>query len=436
MIALSWESRAAAFAAAATLGAASSLVANLFEWRVPGFVLLISTLALSMLVFYALMRSRAVLRKVREVAEQVAAGDFDKRIVEFEARGEMRVVVNAINAVMDNADAFFREAMAMFKHAAEEKYYRKIILTGMPGVYRTGAQTLNQSVERIRGNVVAHLQEAAERLETSVKRMAEHLNQTATTLTSSSQTLTTLAEGNTRQVGALNTSSDEAAESVEAVAAAAEQMSASVREIMAQINRANVAAQTAADQNQEAEKTLGALAERAQQIGEIGGIIEDIASKINLLALNATIEASHAGEAGKGFAVVAIEVKALARQTAKAIASITAQVTATQSEISNTITAVGAISTTIGEIKTISTIIAAAAEQQTAATAEIARSAQRAAGNTTLVSGSANEVSRASAETKQASEMVKMSVGELSARASQLGAAIDAFINDIRKIAA
>jgi len=436
MIASSWEYRATAFAAAASLAAALALFANLLEWRVVGISLSVCALALSVFVFYALTRSRAVLRNIREITQQVAAGDFDKRIVEFQARGEMRDIVNAVNTVMDNADAFFREAMAMFKHAAEEKYYRKIILTGMPGVYRTGAQTLNQSVERIRGNVVAHLQDAAKRLEESVKRMAGYLNQTAETLTSTSDTLTTLAEGNTRQVGELNNSSGEAAKSVEAVAASAEQMSASVKEIMMQINRANGAAQTAADQNLDAEKALAALADRAKQIGAIGGIIESIASQINLLALNATIEASHAGEAGKGFAVVATEVKALARQTAQAIADITAQVSATQDEISNTIAAVGAISGTIAEIKTISTVIAAAAEQQTAATAEIARSAQHAAGNTSSVTGAANEVSKASAETEQASAMVKMSVVELNERASQLGAAIDAFIDDIKKIAA
>jgi methyl-accepting chemotaxis protein len=205
---------------------------------------------------------------------------------------------------------------------------------------------------------------------------------------------------------------------------------------MNQINRANAAAQTAAKQNGEAETALGALADRAKQIGAIGGIIEDIAAKINLLALNATIEAAHAGEAGKGFAVVANEVKDLARQASQATADITQHVSATQHDIANTIQAVGAISATIAEIKDISTVIAAASEEQTAATAEIARSAQHAAGNTTSVTGAATEVSRASAETEQASENVKLSVGVLSDRAAQLDAAINAFIADIRKLAA
>ncbi len=436
MTALSWESRTLYLLVAGLVVATAGLLWSLLAGTTLNLVLWSAVVVSLSLAVHSHLQTRVILSNIRETAAKVKDGDFDRRIVDFMARGEMLDTVNGVNAMLDNADAFFREAMAMFQHAAQEKYYRKIILTGMPGVYRTGAQALNQSVEKIRGNVVNHLQDAAARLEASIKRMAELMTQTADALAGTSDTLTTLAVGSSRQVDALNTSSGDAAQSVSAVAASAEQMAASVQEIMNQINRANAAAKTAADQNRDAERALGALAERATQIGTIGGIIEDIASKINLLALNATIESAHAGEAGKGFAVVANEVKALARQASQATADINQHVSATQSDISNTITAVGAISATIAEIREVSTVIAAASEQQTAATAEIARSAQHAATNTATVTDAASEVAQASAKTEQASAQVKRSVTELGERASQLDAAINAFIADIKKLAA
>ncbi|MBR7551545.1 chemotaxis protein, partial [Mycobacterium tuberculosis] len=66
------------------------------------------------------------------------------------------------------------------------------------------------------------------------------------------------------------------------------------------------------------ESNIRALSEAVDGIGEVLGLIRNIAAQTNLLALNATIEAARAGEAGRGFAVVAAEVKQLADQTARA----------------------------------------------------------------------------------------------------------------------
>jgi methyl-accepting chemotaxis protein len=62
---------------------------------------------------------------------------------------------------------------------------------------------------------------------------------------------------------------------------------------------------------------IGELSVRAQKIGSITALIQDIASRSGRLGLNATIEATRTGEAGKGFAFVTSEVKSLARHTAR-----------------------------------------------------------------------------------------------------------------------
>ncbi|WP_051347082.1 methyl-accepting chemotaxis protein [Thiomicrorhabdus chilensis] len=75
------------------------------------------------------------------------------------------------------------------------------------------------------------------------------------------------------------------------------------------------------------------LEERAEAIGGIISLIEDISEQTNLLALNAAIEAARAGEAGRGFAVVADEVRMLSSKTAQATADIFKLVSQIQHEV-------------------------------------------------------------------------------------------------------
>lgn len=77
-----------------------------------------------------------------------------------------------------------------------------------------------------------------------------------------------------------------------------------------------------AQENRDSLKSVKRLEENAKKVGEIVGLVGDIAGQTNLLALNASIEAARAGEHGKGFAVVAEEVRLLADQSATAVQGI------------------------------------------------------------------------------------------------------------------
>jgi methyl-accepting chemotaxis protein len=226
--------------------------------------------------------------------------------------------------------------------------------------------------------------------------------------------------------------SGEASNNVNNVAAASEELSTSITDIGRQVKHAATIASRAVDQARQTDGTVQGLVATASRIGEVVGLINDIASQTNLLALNATIEAARAGDAGRGFAVVASEVKSLATQTAKATEEISQQITAVQKVAGDAIDAIKGIGGIIGEVSEVATAIAAAVEQQGVATQEINRSTQQAARGTNEVSNNIAGVIAGADATGAASQNVKSASEALATQTRQLGDQVDAFLNNIR----
>jgi methyl-accepting chemotaxis protein len=219
---------------------------------------------------------------------------------------------------------------------------------------------------------------------------------------------------------------------VSTAAAATEEMATSISEIGNQVQQSSQITDEAVREAARTNETVQSLSGMAQKIGAVVELIQAIASQTNLLALNATIEAARAGEAGKGFAVVASEVKGLASQTAKATEDISAQIGAMQSSTQDAVVAIAGINKTIGRVNEIATAIAAAVQQQGAATHEITRNTQEAARGTGEVSRNITGVNDAAVQTGKAAADVLAASTQLGEQAQVLRGEIDKFFADIR----
>jgi methyl-accepting chemotaxis protein len=254
----------------------------------------------------------------------------------------------------------------------------------------------------------------------------------ATELEATANTMTTIAGHANQQAAGVAAAAEQASVNVQTVASAAEALTSSIGEISRQVAQSAKITTKAVDDARKTDTVVRALAEGAQKIGDVVGLINTIAAQTNLLALNATIEAARAGDAGKGFAVVASEVKSLATQTAKATEEIDGQIHQIRSATGEAVTAIQGIVSIIEEVSAIITTIAAAVEEQGSATEEISRNVHEAAAGTQEVTTAIGGVSQAATETGAAASEVLSASAALSKQADELSREMHGFASDVR----
>src|SRR5512144_2721515 len=251
---------------------------------------------------------------IAEFCDRVARGDLEARVPPLPGPADLHRVRAGLNHLADLTDAFVREAGASLTAASEGRFFRRFLLQGMPGAFRTGAQTINAANDAM----------AASR----------------------------------RQ---LATAAADRAELADTVLEVSQQVAASSTELSASAHSLAGSARSAVNEASNALDTVHSLELASGEIQQAVTLIKQVAAQTRLLALNATIEAARAGESGRGFAVVAGEVKSLADATNASSDEIARQVAAPQTATASAVAAISWISDVIGDMDRQVDGIAAAA---------------------------------------------------------------------------
>jgi len=254
---------------------------------------------------------------------------------------------------------------------------------------------------------------------TAVARMAEQRQ--------SAEDAAVAVENLSRDIASISNHTDDASRQAKAAAGAARKgadLVASSTQLMQKLS----------EDTQESAGRLSSLSQRAEEIGSIVGVIEEIAAGTNLLALNASIEAARAGEHGRGFAVVAGEVRRLAERTAQAtqqvaelVHGIKDQTTQTAAGIRSACDRATSGAETVASLSSTFHEIAGLVIEVDSRVEQIAQAAHQEAAAAERASGAMHKVATTSQESAGGAEQVVTATGELLDTARTLESMVEQF---------
>ncbi|MBP6942288.1 MAG: HAMP domain-containing protein [Syntrophorhabdaceae bacterium] len=309
----------------------------------------VMVIAIALSLFISIFMAKLILRPINktiEVIEDISRGDLTKRI-DIHATDEIGEMSRHFNVFVDK-------------------------------LHETITKVANSSSDV--SSAAATLDSAAEQMAAGVEQAATQVNSVATASEEMSTTSSEIAQ-NCVMVA-------KSSEKANASAVTGEEIIQETISVMTRIN----------ERVKQSAGIIKKLGTRSEQIGEVVGLINEIADQTNLLALNAAIEAARAGEHGRGFAVVADEVRKLAERTTEATKEIGDTIEAMQSETKNAVVSMkegedeveqgakeasksgDALKDILKQVNTVTTEInqiAVASEEQTATTNEIATNIQQ-----------------------------------------------------------
>ncbi|MEA3253833.1 MAG: HAMP domain-containing methyl-accepting chemotaxis protein, partial [Chloroflexota bacterium] len=393
--------------------AASSAITMLIGFAALGFVLA---------VLLAFIIARGISKPVSQIAviaEEIAVGDVNQTI-DIDSEDEIGMLAGSFRKLID----YMKEVAGVAEKIAEND----LTVTIEP---KSEDDALGVAVKTMIANLTGMVRQLTDN--------ASELVSAATEVASASEQMSRGAGDQADQVNQVSTAIEEmAATIVESSKNAGEASDAGKNSSDTAIAGGEVISDTVSGIQKigkvvrESADSIAKLAKSSEQIGEIIGVIDDIADQTNLLALNAAIEAARAGEQGRGFAVVADEVRKLAERTGKATGEITDMIKGIQGETEEAVQSmeVGIQETdkgreladkagnSLNEIVNMSQRvmdmiqqIASATEEQSAASEQISKNIEHVSSITKETASGAEQSATAAEELNRQAEGLKKMVG-------------------------
>jgi methyl-accepting chemotaxis protein len=278
--------------------------------------------------------------------------------------------------------------------------------------------------------IVASLKSAAESISTgsnSLSSNSEEITRNMTEQSSRSTQIATAAEEMSQTV-------IDIAKNASNIALSATETAAIARNGEKVVDKSVSESQAIASTVNTSVEVISTLGDKSKQIGEIIGVINDIADQTNLLALNAAIEAARAGEQGRGFAVVADEVRKLAERTGKATSEIRGMIMSIQSEVGSAVTAMEQTNSRVQsglqysiEAGTQLKTIVKSVDGLQSMVQQIASATEQMSSTSEMISGDIQEVATSANQISSGSGRIAHASAELAHLSGQLKGIVDQF---------